>query len=64
RDDLESLMYNLIYFLHGLLPWQHLDASPRTKKHRATELCSGIPDEFRTFLFYTQALAFTAEPDY
>jgi serine/threonine protein kinase len=74
RDDLESLAYNLIYFLRGSLPWQHLDASPRKKKHRAimqqksgisvAELCSGIPDEFRTFLHYTRALAFNAEPDY
>ncbi|KAF8235362.1 kinase-like protein [Tricholoma matsutake] len=74
RDDLESLAYNLIYFLCGLLPWQHFDASPRTKKHHGimqqksgisvAELCSGIPDEFHTFLCYTWALAFTAEPDY
>ena len=28
------------------------------------ELCSGIPDEFCTFLHYTRALAFNTEPDY
>jgi serine/threonine protein kinase len=72
RDDLESLAYNLIYFLRGSLPWQHLDESPMIKKHRViirqksgvAELCSGIPDEFRTFLLYTRALTFNAEPDY
>lgn len=74
RDDLESLAYNLIYFLRGSLPWEHLDASPRKQKHRCimrkklgisiAELCSGIPDEFHTFLHYTRALAFNTEPDY
>jgi hypothetical protein len=72
RDDLESLAYNLIYFLRGSLPWQHLDTSPRIKKHHGimrlksgvADLCSGIPDEFCTFLLYTRALTFNAEPDY
>ena len=34
------------------------------KKSGVAELCSGIPDEFRTFLHYTRALTFNAEPNY
>jgi casein kinase I family protein HRR25 len=74
RDDLESLAYVLIYFLHGSLPWQHLEGgSKKQRYHRimhqklgtpTIELCSGLPDEFQIFLDYTRGLPFDTEPDY
>ncbi|KAJ7869496.1 hypothetical protein B0H14DRAFT_2258284, partial [Mycena olivaceomarginata] len=74
RDDIESLAYVLIYFLHGSLPWQGLDAATReqkydcimTKKMMTTTdiLCRNLPMDFRTVLDYARGLAFEAEPDY
>jgi serine/threonine protein kinase len=65
RDDLVSLAHVLIYFLHGSLPWQHLEGGSIKQRHRrimerkhnipTIELCSGLPVEFRIFLDYTRA---------
>lgn len=74
RDDLESLAYVLIYFLHGSLPWQDLEASTKQKKYQRIlkkktdtsplKLCNGLPTGFHVFLEYVRALSFTATPDY
>jgi casein kinase I family protein HRR25 len=74
RDDLESLAYVLIYFLRGSMPWQHLEGSAKKQKYQRVkqrklktstlELCSGIPNEFHTFLCYARDLRFNAEPNY
>ncbi|KAG2124271.1 casein kinase I delta [Suillus cothurnatus] len=71
-DDLESLMYMLIYFLLGSLPWLTSDqeklfsASILERKVNTTieDLCRGIPVEFVTILIYTHSLAFSEDPDY
>jgi serine/threonine protein kinase len=72
RDDLESLAYVLIYFLCGLLPWQHLEGSAKKQKYQHVKqrktsilkLCSSIPNEFHTFLCYARDLHFNAKPNY
>lgn len=74
RDDLESLAYILIYFLRGELPWQGIKAETTKQKYdrimekkiksRTDILCHGFPTEFGTFLNYTRALPFDAQPDY
>ncbi|KAG1877165.1 kinase-like domain-containing protein [Suillus subluteus] len=72
RDDLESLTYMLIYFLHGSLPWLTRDdeklfsSTILERKACATiaEICHDIPAEFATILIYTRSLAFTEDPDY
>lgn len=53
KDDLESLAYNLVFFLKGCLPWQGLKENEketqieqilRMKKDISHEvLCSGLP---------------------
>lgn len=70
RDDLESLVYVLIYFLRGSLPWQGLkcgvDDQVFKKKQgmSAHELCHGLPAELRSFLEYVRSLSFDDKPDY
>jgi serine/threonine protein kinase len=74
RDDLESLIYILIYFYNGKLPWQGLKTKTKNKKYKrimekklATSidyLCKGLPMEFISFLEYTRYLRFADKPDY
>ena len=68
RDDIESLGYNLIYFMKGKLPWSHLNSSHEMmqKKMEITtkELCEGLPEEFKEFIEYAKKLEFTQKPDY
>jgi casein kinase 1 len=74
RDDLESILYVLVRFLIGRLPWQgaHIkDAKERgdrvtqTKIHTAPEmLCAGLPQEFRMILEGIRSLNFDEAPNY
>ena len=70
RDDLESLAYVLIYFLHSTLPWQGLkykrcDCVVESKQGTsAYDLCLGLPVEFCDFLEYSCSLSFHSKPDY
>jgi len=71
RDDLESIGYILIYFLKGYLPWQGLpkdNVSERTKEIKESitnnELCSQLPNEFKTYMDIVKSLEFTEKPDY
>jgi serine/threonine protein kinase len=74
RDDLESLGYMLIYFLKGVLPWQGLKESTKSKKSKQisniktnmplNELCEGLPKEFGIYMKYCRRLDFHQPPDY
>jgi serine/threonine protein kinase len=70
RDDLESLAYLLIHFLHGSLPWQGLefgkhDLVVESKQNTPMyDLCSTLPVELRVFLEYSCSLSFDKKPDY
>jgi casein kinase I family protein HRR25 len=74
RDDLESLAYILVYFLHGSLPWYGVEPAVNKQRHNAilrrkqsshlTRLCSACPPEFGMFLNYARTLAFDEKPDY
>ena len=74
RDDLESLGYMLIYFLKGGLPWENMKAKNCIENERKiyqikkfyslSELCVGIPEEFKLYLNYVKSLKFYEEPDY
>lgn len=74
RDDLEAMMYVLIYFLKGSLPWQNLKAKNQKEKYdriketkvvtKVEELCFGIPNEFALALRYVRELSFSQKPNY
>eukprot|EP01029_Cantina_marsupialis_P010600 TRINITY_DN241104_c0_g1_i1.p1 TRINITY_DN241104_c0_g1~~TRINITY_DN241104_c0_g1_i1.p1 ORF type:complete len:652 (+),score=130.07 TRINITY_DN241104_c0_g1_i1:110-2065(+) len=74
RDDLESVGYMLVWFLNGQLPWQGLKFKKGESKLRRigeikertspAELCTGLPDCFMRFVYYSRNLKFTDTPDY
>ena len=68
RDDIESLGYNLIFFMNGKLPWSNeSDSNSILEKKINTsldELCIGLPKEFKEFIKYSRELEFEQEPDY
>ncbi|VDK70271.1 unnamed protein product [Litomosoides sigmodontis] len=71
RDDLESCVYIILYFLKGNLPWQIYEKSNELEwvleiktSITAEILCHGLPDQFATVLNYCRALKFDDEPNY
>lgn len=69
KDDLESMLYVLIYFFHGSLPWEGkklpLCEVKRLKSHfTAAELCVGLPPEFQSLLHYARSLTSEDYPNY
>ncbi len=74
RDDLESMIYILIYFLKGKLPWQDVRAKEKEERHKKiTEikssatiesLCEDLPPEFAELLTYVKGLEFEEKPYY
>jgi serine/threonine protein kinase len=76
RDDLESLIYIIIYFIKGELPWQNIKAKNKTERYnkiyemkkksteKGGELCSSLPNGFQTIIDYVLELEFTEKPDY
>jgi len=68
RDDIESLGYNLVYFMKGTLPWSKV-RSEKIALHKKIntsldELCEGLPYEFKEFIRYARKLEFTERPNY
>lgn len=76
RDDIESIMYVLIYLAKGKLPWQGIkceDNKLGNLKNRICdskmntpikELCKGLPDEFQGMVKYVRDLGFYKQPNY
>jgi casein kinase I family protein HRR25 len=74
KDDLESLLYVLIYFYKGKLPWQDIkakDDKEKTLKIKEKKLtcpsallCEGMPREFEKLLCYVKNLGYDEDPDY
>ena len=76
RDDLESLIYIIIYFIKGELPWQGVKYKNKSEKYskiyemkkkstvKGGELCESIPAEFQTIIDYIIGLEFTEKPNY
>jgi hypothetical protein len=71
-DNLESLAYILIYFLHRSLPWYNTKASTHNQHNKIKQMkvdsipsmVAGLPNEFSIFLDYTHALSFDSKHDY
>jgi serine/threonine protein kinase len=74
RDDLESMIYILIYFLKGNLAWQDVKAKNKEERYKLIQhiktnvtienLCKDIPPEFAHLLQYVKELPFDVKPDY
>ena len=76
RDDLESLIYIIVYFIKGELPWQGLKYKTKSEKYnniyevkkKSTEkggvLFDSLPPEFQTIMEYILELDFTEKPNY
>ena len=74
RDDLESMIYILIYFLKGELPWQNVKAKNKEERYKiifekksavtVESLCEGIPQEFLELLKYIKNMDFEEKPFY
>jgi serine/threonine protein kinase len=74
RDDLESMIYILIYFLKGKLPWQDIRAKNKEERYKIIQqkkskisvesLCQDLPVEFAELLKYVKMMKFDARPVY
>ena len=74
RDDLEAVAYMVLYMLRGNLPWEGIKVKDRQKKNKMilekkvsisiSDLTTGIPPVFATFLRETRALRFEQRPEY
>lgn len=66
-DDLQSLIYVLVEFLHGSLPWRgkEKDAIGQLKAQTSDiELCHGLPDVMLELCIYVRELGFGERVDY
>lgn len=74
RDDLESLIYVILFFLRGNLPWQQLKVKSKQEKYqKILEIKIGIaddvideenPNDIINILKYVRNLQFDEKPDY
>ena len=74
RDDIESLIYVIVYLTNGTLPWQNIPGDTRDLKYvnilkvkedtNTEELCQGLPLEFSILLKYVKSLQFEEAPNY
>lgn len=68
RDDLWSILYILIEFAKGFLPWRKLKEKDEIRDVKINmntpELCADLPKEFLQFMDHLQALDYADRPDY
>lgn len=74
RDDLESLIYNLVYMHTGNLPWLRLEETDKRKRIKMIYelkknvdpkvLCKGMPREYCIFFKYIRNLRYSDKPHY
>jgi len=73
RDDIESIIYILIYLLNGSLPWETISCDNKDEKYKLIKECketydfsklSELPGEFILILNYIRKLKFDEKPNY
>eukprot|EP01025_Chloroclados_australasicus_P040484 TRINITY_DN4228_c0_g2_i1.p1 TRINITY_DN4228_c0_g2~~TRINITY_DN4228_c0_g2_i1.p1 ORF type:complete len:468 (-),score=52.37 TRINITY_DN4228_c0_g2_i1:66-1469(-) len=71
RDDLESLVYTILFLIKGRLPWQGFGGDnksfqvARKKVQTSTDaLCKGLAPAFKEFAEMIFSLKFEEKPDY
>jgi hypothetical protein len=67
RDDLHSLLYLLVEFLKGYLPWRRVkdkDSIGQLKMEHNAMLCEGLPPNYEEMRKYIESLEYESEPDY
>ena len=74
RDDIEALLYVLIYLHKGTLPWMGVQGQTKADKYKVIlhmkrdmpfqQVASDLPMEFVDMLKYCRALKFEDRPDY
>ena len=74
KDDLESLMYMLIYLYNGELPWQSMDGETKSERSKnimnckktinLSQLCEKLPIEYQKILLYSKSLKYFQRPEY
>ena len=73
KDDLQSVIYSMIYLIKGCLPWFQLksqtlieayDETAKIKKDKVDDLLEGLPQTFVTILNYLKKLKFEEKPNY
>ena len=74
KDDIESLIYVIIYLIKGNLPWQNAMKVMNEDRIRSIgkikegctsyELCKDLPAEFMKILDYIKCLKYGKIPDY
>ena len=68
RDDLWSLLYVLIEFAKGSLPWRKIKDKDQIGElkiqYNNNELVSDLPSEFLLFMEHLQTLRYLDKPDY
>ena len=74
RDDIESFMYMILYFLAKKLPWQGIKAKNLGEKYKKIysykkefnykSFCKNFPIEITNLFEYVYSLSFTEKPSY
>lgn len=74
RDDIEQLVYVLIYLYRGRLPWSGLQIADRDEKEREIgrmkrtlalqDVCKGCPHSFVLLLNYARRMEYAEVPNY
>ena len=74
RDDLESLVYILLYLRVGRVPWQGLPGKTKKEKYKrvremkqrasSSKLATGFPEPYTEFVDRIRSLGFEEDPPY
>ncbi|KAA6357219.1 MAG: putative tau-tubulin kinase 1, partial [Streblomastix strix] len=67
QDDLISLLYILVEFYNGMLPWSDVDEikiQTLKEQYHGRKLLKRLPKQFLEFESYILSLDYTTDPDY